>query len=116
MTEAPTTTSSRAADRSLRERAAKVIPGGIYGHLSVRRLSPNYPQFYARVRGARAWDVDGREFVDMMCSFGPMILGYQHEKVEQAAAAQRANGDTQPGPGEAMVELAELLTDRVDHA
>ncbi len=110
------TTISRDKDQSLRERAAKVIPGGMYGHLSARRLSPNYPQFYARVEGARAWDVDGREFVDMMCSFGPMILGYQHEKVEQAAAAQRAQGDTQPGPGEAMVQLAEILTERVDHA
>ncbi|HEX5189907.1 MAG TPA: aminotransferase class III-fold pyridoxal phosphate-dependent enzyme [Streptosporangiaceae bacterium] len=109
-------TVSRDRDTSLRERADKVIPGGMYGHLSARRLSPNYPQFYARVQGARAWDVDGREFVDMMCSFGPMILGYQHEKVEQAAAAQRSQGDTQPGPGEAMVELAEILTDRVDHA
>ncbi len=88
----------------------------MYGHLSARRLSPNYPQFYERVQGARAWDVDGREFVDMMCSFGPMILGYQHERVEQAAAAQREKGDTQPGPGAAMVELAELLTERVDHA
>lgn len=107
---------SRAQDQSLRERAAKVIPGGMYGHLSVRRLPPQYPQFYSRVHGCHAWDVDGREFVDMMCSFGPMILGYQHEKVERAAAAQRENGDTQPGPGECMVELAELLTQRVDHA
>lgn len=110
------TGNTRDQDRTLRERAAKVIPGGMYGHLSAQRLSPHYPQFYARVQGARAWDVDGREFVDMMCSFGPMILGYQHEKVERAAAAQRALGDTQPGPGEAMVELAEILTERVDHA
>ena len=107
---------ARDRDQGLRERADKVIPGGMYGHLSARRLSPNYPQFYERVQGARAWDVDGREFVDMMCSFGPMILGYQHERVEQAAAAQREKGDTQPGPGPAMVELAELLTERVDHA
>jgi glutamate-1-semialdehyde 2,1-aminomutase len=107
---------SRDQDYSLRERANKVIPGGMYGHLSARRLPGQYPQFYARVQGSRAWDVDGREFVDMMCSFGPMILGYQHEKVEQAAAAQRTNGDTQPGPGACMVELAEILTERVDHA
>jgi len=120
MTDALTTVStdriSRDRDQSLRERADKVIPGGMYGHLSARRLSAHYPQFYARVQGARAWDVDGREFVDMMCSFGPMILGYQHERVEQAAAAQRRNGDTQPGPGACMVELAELFTERVDHA
>jgi glutamate-1-semialdehyde 2,1-aminomutase len=107
---------SRHKDAQLRERASKVIPGGMYGHLSVRRLPAQYPQFYERVQGCHVWDVDGREFVDMMCSFGPMILGYQHEKVEQAAAAQRARGDTQPGPGECMVEFAELLTERVDYA
>lgn len=107
---------SRHQDASLRQRAERVIPGGMYGHLSTRRLPPQYPQFYARAAGSRAWDVDGREYVDLMCSFGPMILGYQHEKVERAAAAQRANGDTQPGPGACMVELAELLTERVDHA
>jgi glutamate-1-semialdehyde 2,1-aminomutase len=110
------TPASRDQDQNLRERADRVIPGGMYGHLSARRLPAQYPQFYARVQGSRAWDVDGREFVDMMCSFGPMILGYQHEKVEQAAAAQREKGDTQPGPGACMVELAELLTERVDHA
>src|SRR5262249_27146496 len=115
MTDSPTP-SYRDQDQSLRERADRVIPGGMYGHLSARRLPASYPQFYARVHGSHAWDVDGREFVDMMCSFGPMILGYQHEKVEQAAAGQRAKGDTQPGPGPCMVELAELLTERVDHA
>lgn len=115
MTDSPTP-SSRDRDQSLRERADRVIPGGMYGHLSARRLPATYPQFYARVQGSRAWDVDGREFVDMMCSFGPMILGYRHEKVERAAAAQREYGDTQPGPGACMVELAELFTERVDHA
>jgi glutamate-1-semialdehyde 2,1-aminomutase len=107
---------SRDQDQSLRERARRVIPGGMYGHLSARRLPAQYPQFYARVQGSRAWDVDGREFVDMMCSFGPMILGYGNEAVELAAAAQRQYGDTQPGPGACMVELAELLVERVDHA
>jgi glutamate-1-semialdehyde 2,1-aminomutase len=107
---------SRTEDDRLRERAAKVIPGGMYGHLSVRRLPAEYPQFYDRSKGARVWDVDGNEYVDLMCSFGPMILGYQHASVEQAAAAQRAKGDTQPGPGECLVELAELFVERVDHA
>src|SRR5262249_5062949 len=120
MTDALTPVSSdsvaRDRDQNLRQRADNVIPGGMHGHLSARRLSLHCPQFCERVQGARAWDVGGREFVDMMCSFGPMILGYQHEKVEQAAADQRAKGDTQPGPGACMVELAELLTERVDHA
>jgi glutamate-1-semialdehyde 2,1-aminomutase len=106
----------RTADRALRERARRVIPNAMYGHLSAVRLPAEYPQFYDRGQGARVWDVDGNEYVDLMCSFGPNILGYEHPVVEQAAAAQRARGDTLSGPAGCMVELAELLVDRVAHA
>lgn len=106
----------RALDSDLRRRAAAVIPGGMYGHMSVRHLPAAYPQFYERSEGTHVWDVDGNEYVDFMCAFGPMILGYRHPEVEAAAAAQRDKGDTQPGPGACMVELAELLVGRVAHA
>jgi glutamate-1-semialdehyde 2,1-aminomutase len=107
---------TRTADAALRERARAVIPGGMYGHLSANALPPEYPQFYQRSAGGRVWDVDGNEYVDLMCSFGPIILGHNHPRVEQAAAAQRARGDTQAGPAACMVEAAELLVDRVAHA
>ena len=106
----------RARDLDLRRRAAAVIPGGMYGHMTVGRLPDEYPQFYDRSEGAHVWDVDGNEYVDFMCSFGPMILGYRHTRVETAAASQAARGDTQPGPAPCMVELAELLVERVAHA
>src|SRR3954452_11641372 len=106
----------RTLDLDLRRRATAVIPGGMYGHMSVNRLPAAYPQFYARSEGTRVWDVDGNEYVDFMCSFGPMILGYRHPGVEAAAASQAAKGDTQPGPAPCMVELAELLVERVAHA
>ena len=102
------------ADRQLRERARAVIPGGMYGHQAAPGAA--YPQFYDRSEGTRVWDVDGNEYVDFMCSFGPMILGYKHPRVEAAAAAQAEKGDTQPGPAPCMVELAELLVERVAHA
>jgi glutamate-1-semialdehyde 2,1-aminomutase len=107
---------TRTADAALRQRARAVIPGGMYGHLSASALPPEYPQFYQRSEGAHVWDVDGNEYVDLMCSFGPIILGHKHPKVEQAVAAQRAEGDTQAGPATCMVEAAELLVDRVAHA
>ena len=107
---------TRALDLDLRRRAAAVIPGGMFGHMSVNRLPDAYPQFYERTEGTRVWDVDGNEYVDFMCSFGPMILGYKHAGVEAAAAAQAEKGDVQPGPAACMVELAELLVDRVAHA
>ncbi len=106
----------RSADASLRQRAKAVIPGGMYGHLSAGALPAEYPQFYERSEGAHVWDVDGNEYVDLMCSFGPVILGHQHPRVERAVAAQRARGDTQAGPAACMVEAAELLVERVAHA
>ncbi|HEY7075873.1 MAG TPA: aminotransferase class III-fold pyridoxal phosphate-dependent enzyme [Solirubrobacteraceae bacterium] len=107
---------ARAIDSGLRERARKVIPGGMYGHLSTARLGPDYPQFLARGEGARVWDVDGREFVDLMCTFGPILLGHAHPEVDAAAAATAARGDVLNGPGPEMVELAERLVDQVPHA
>lgn len=106
----------RAADADLRRRAAAVIPGGMYGHQSAGPLPPEYPQFMRSGLGARVWDVDGNEYVDLMCSYGPVVLGHRHPAVEQAACAQAALADCQNGPGEAMVELAELLVGTVRHA
>ena len=63
-------------DDALRARAKRVIPGGMYGHMSVRGLPKNYPQFFARAEGCRLWDVDDNEYVDFMCAYGPMIAGY----------------------------------------
>ena len=103
-------------DRALRERASVVIPGGMYGHQSAGPLPPDYPQFMHRGRGARVWDVDGREYVDLMCSYGPVVLGHQHPAVEAAAAAQAELGDCQNAPGPVMVDLAELLVATVGHA
>jgi glutamate-1-semialdehyde 2,1-aminomutase len=111
-----TPTRTRTNDERLRQRARAVIPGGMYGHMSANALPPEYPQFYQRSEGSHVWDVDGNEYVDFMCSFGPIILGHKHPKVEAAAAAQRAEGDTQAGPAAAMVDAAELLVGRVAHA
>ena len=62
-------------DRALRERAQRVIPGGMWGHMNAARLPPEYPQYFAKAEGARIWDVNGRDYVDFMCAWGPMVLG-----------------------------------------
>lgn len=105
-----------AKGRALKERAAQVIPNGMYGHESVRMLPENYPQFFARAEGARLWDVDDNAYVDMMCAYGPNLLGYRHPQIEAAAQAQAALGDTLTGPGEVMVDLAEALVAMIGHA
>lgn len=96
-------------DRELRERAAKVIANGMYGHQSVAALPEAFPQFFARGEGSRLWDVDGKEYIDLMCSYGPIVLGHRNAAVDRAAAEQQARGECFNGPTEAMVELAELL-------
>lgn len=104
------------SDADLRARAARVIPGGMWGHLNAARLPANYPQFFTRGEAGRVWDADGRDYVDLMCSWGPVVLGHRDPVVEAAAARQAAQGDCLNGPAPAMVELAERLVDRIAHA
>jgi len=102
-------------DQELRERAKRVIPGGMWGHMNAARLPPEYPQYFAKAEGARIWDVNGREYVDFMCAWGPMVLGYRDPDVETAVRAQSALGDSLNGPSERLVELAELLAETIPH-
>lgn len=108
--------SARPRDAELRVRAQAVIPGGMYGHMNMASLPADYPQFFSSGHGARVVDVDGREFVDLMCSWGPVLLGHRNLEVEEAVARQSALGDCLDGPSERMVELAERLVSVVSHA
>jgi len=96
-------------------RATKVIPCGIYGHLSPALLVPStaYPFYAVRARGSRFWDVDGNEFIDYMCAYGPILLGYNHEKVDAAARQQHDAANCVTAPTPVMVELAEYLVDLI---
>src|SRR5258705_10650440 len=80
-------------DAALRARAQQVIPGGMWGHQNAARLPAAYPQFFSRGEGCRLWDADGREYIDFMCAWGPMVLGYGDADVETAADAQRRRGN-----------------------
>ncbi|MTH62484.1 aminotransferase class III-fold pyridoxal phosphate-dependent enzyme [Paracoccus litorisediminis] len=102
--------------RELVERARLVIPNGMYGHESVASLPAGFPQFFSRADGASIWDADGNKFVDLMCAYGPNLLGYGNAGVEWAAERQRALGDTSTGPSEIMVKLAEDFVAMIDHA
>lgn len=105
------------ATRELFQRAAAVIPGGIYGHAAPASLVPGaLPYFAARAKGCRYWDVDGNEFIDFMCGYGPIVLGYNDPVVDEAAERQRREGNCFNHPTERMVELAELLVQRVEFA
>ncbi len=96
------------------DRSMKVIPGGVPGHQSPTLLVfGSSPCFIERAEGSRFWDVDGNEYIDYMCAYGPMVLGYNHPKVEQAAREQLEKVDTCNLPSQRYVELAEKLVGMV---
>jgi glutamate-1-semialdehyde 2,1-aminomutase len=107
---------SLTADQKLRQRAQQVIPGGMYGHLRSDRLPEGYPQFFTRGEGCHLWDVNGKRYVDFMCSWGPIVVGHGNPVVAEAVARQTAAGDCLNGPSERLVELAERLVGLIPHA
>jgi len=103
-------------EQILKARAGKVIPNGMYGHQSVRLLPESFPQFFSRADGAYLWDSDNKRYLDLMCAYGPNLLGYREPRVEAAAARQMALGDTMTGPSPLIVDLAETLVAMISHA
>ena len=103
---------------ALFQRAAKVIPCGIYGHFSPAPYIPAsaYPFFGRRAKGSRFWDVDGNEFIDYMCAYGPMVLGYGNPVVDKAYRAQMKLADSSSVASPKMVELAEFMVDLIPMA
>ncbi|MDR6200263.1 glutamate-1-semialdehyde 2,1-aminomutase [Microbacterium sp. SORGH_AS428] len=101
-------------------RAVKVIPGGVPGHLGPSEgcFIPRsaYPLFSERAEGTRFWDVDGNEYIDYMCGYGPNVLGYGDADVAAAAQAQARKEDVVSLPSTTMIDLAELLVDTVASA
>ncbi|MEM7413100.1 MAG: aminotransferase class III-fold pyridoxal phosphate-dependent enzyme [Myxococcota bacterium] len=101
--------------QELYARAKRVIPKGVYGHYG-HSVTPESPVFFESCRGSHFTDVDGNDYVDWMCAYGPMILGYNHPRVDAAAAKQLAAGNTVSLAAPVMVDLAERLVDRVEGA
>jgi glutamate-1-semialdehyde 2,1-aminomutase len=74
---------SQPIDLALRTRAARVIPGGMYGHQAVGGLPEGYPQFFTRAEGPWLWDTDGNLLLDLMCAYGPQLFGYANHDIDQ---------------------------------
>ncbi|MFE9662042.1 MULTISPECIES: glutamate-1-semialdehyde 2,1-aminomutase [unclassified Streptomyces] len=101
------------ASQSLFDRAALVTPGGVNSPVRAFRAVGGTPRFMVSGRGPYLTDADGREYVDLVCSWGPMILG--HARPEVIAAVQEAvvRGTSFGTPGEGEVALAEEIVARV---
>jgi len=96
--------------QELFERVNRVIPSGYPSHQNPLQLVHGQsPCFIERADGCRFWDVDGNEYIDYMCAYGPMILGYNNPKVEEAVAEQKKKGDCFNLPSPQWVDLAERM-------
>jgi glutamate-1-semialdehyde 2,1-aminomutase len=103
------------AERSqaLYRRAARVIPGGVNSPVRAFGAVGGTPRFFAEGQGPYLWDVDGNRYVDLVCSWGPLIAGHAHPRVVEAVEAATARGTSFGAPTEAEVELAEEVARRV---
>jgi glutamate-1-semialdehyde 2,1-aminomutase len=101
----------KGTERSARlfERACRAIPGGVSSPVRAFRAVGGTPLFITRGAGARVTDADGRTYLDLVCSWGPLIAGHAHPDVLAAIGAALARGTTFGAPCEAEVELAERI-------
>ena len=100
---------------ALLKKAKEVIPGGIFGHYKYA-IRATGPKFFSHAEGAYFWDVDDNKYIDLMCAYGPSILGYKNPEVEEAANSQDFEGNTVSLASPVMVDLASNLVEMVDAA
>jgi 4-aminobutyrate aminotransferase-like enzyme len=103
-------------DAALRERAARVIPGGLWATRARRACRPAIRSSSRTPMAAGCGMPTGREYIDFMCSWGPVMRGHHDADVDAAAAAQARAGDAMNGPAPVLVDLAEFFTALVAHA
>ncbi|MBO1753644.1 glutamate-1-semialdehyde 2,1-aminomutase [Allobranchiibius sp. CTAmp26] len=108
----PAAQSTTRSDELMRT-ARAVIPGGVNSPVRAFRSVGGTPRFMASGTGPWLTDVDGNRYVDLICSWGPMILGHAHPDVEQAVRDAAAKGFSFGTPSENEVLLAAEIVDRV---
>src|SRR6185295_6180796 len=100
------------ASQALFDRARAIVPGGVNSPVRAFRAVGGTPRFMARGSGPWMFDADGRRYVDLVCSWGPLIHGHAHPEVVAAVQAAAAQGTSFGTPTEAEVELAEEIARR----
>jgi glutamate-1-semialdehyde 2,1-aminomutase len=92
-------------------RAQETIPGGVNSPVRAYRSVGGNPPFIARGEGSHIFDVDGNEYIDCVCSWGPLLLGHRHPEIVAALERALAIGTSFGAPTEQEVELAEAIRD-----
>ena len=100
---------------ALFERAKKVLPGGVNSPVRAFGSVGGVPKFIRSAKGCRIVDEDGKEYLDFVGSWGPMLLGHAETGVVEAVKAAVENGLSFGAPTALEVEIAELITEHIPH-
>ena len=105
-----------ARSRAFMERAQHVIPGGVNSPVRAFGSVGGQARFIAKAHGSKLYDVDGNQYVDLVNSWGPMLLGNAHPEILAAVTETMADGLSFGAPTEAEIDLAEMIVDRTSVA
>jgi glutamate-1-semialdehyde 2,1-aminomutase len=103
----------RSESQRLFAEAVGLLPGGVDSPVRAFGAVGGEPVFFERGQGARVWDADGNEYIDWMCSWGPLILGHADPRVVAAITEAVAQGASFGAPNRREVELASLVRERM---
>lgn len=107
---------SRKNSEQLFEKAKTYFPGGVNSPVRAFKSVMGAPLFIKKGDGAYVWDEDDNQFIDFCCSWGPLILGHNNEKVRKKIEETLANGTSFGAPTKLENELAELILSRNPYA
>ena len=97
--------------KEIYNKAVKFIPGGVNSPVrAFKSVHREAPIFVKKAKGSKLWDEDGNEYIDYICSWGPMILGHNFKNVIEGVREEIENGSSYGLPTKLEVELAELIT------
>ncbi len=102
-----------AQNEILFERAQKTIPGGVNSPVRAFRQVGGTPRFIQKALGPYFWDADGKKYIDLIMSWGPMIAGHAHPEVVEAVQKAAATGFSYGAPTLGEIELAERICELV---
>ncbi|MGA9363229.1 MAG: glutamate-1-semialdehyde 2,1-aminomutase [Bacteroidota bacterium] len=101
---------NRGKSARLFEKARRLLPGGVNSPVRAFKAVGGSPLFIQKAKGSKIWDVDGNQYIDYVCSWGPLILGHAHPRVLEAIRKTAARGTSFGASTELELKLAELIT------
>lgn len=99
--------------QELFDKASRLLVGGGQGHKRPGKVHGRYPIYAVRGQGCKFWDADGHEYIDYLCAYGPMLLGYGNPKIDAAVKARIDEGMIFNIHHPSELELAEILCELI---